>query len=1369
MHSFLSKVFGRKKDEKETSSTTLAPGELLGGKFEAVSPTVSPSAAKFLDLDQNNQKAAAAALNGLDKDKDKDNKEPSPSSFLSKVISRPSSPEVKPVKKLDNLPHLSLNLGGAKEEEEIPNNDDLEAFLDVDPEAQTLLSDAVIGERRLNPMEALLLIRACSQAIVSRGLETLGIMHPHWYSSSPDVQRKLISQFIHSLNPRSPTNSLSLTPALLSPFESEIESTRDPHDIAAVLRWGLRHLQLNSEHLGTDEGWYKAFLDAEAAAEYPPKAFSEKLAPQLPKEHLEMLTATLEIFSSLAAHSEANSTSGSKLSKIFGLWLLTARRIEHKDDWHSFYTRWEHTGRMLEHLFLARIRDESTDQRMPVRLLELVRKYPYTQGLSSPHTDLQLLPPSRFTTQHHDALFVRVEIELPSPSSKGKGKAKTDKKRVHPIALIADAFSIKPEDGEEFAELWKKITEASKNGSNPSPLSNVFSDETIRFLNMIPREEKQPKSPTFSLLPMSASPPSSPHKRAFTTDETSSRPGPTATPNHAKPATDPTSESSSPLSPISLGDWAQFSASGFLDTTSAIGPLVSTLFDQDLEKTIPPEPTPGVTERLTLSRKSSKRAAKAPTPRKSIDITSPDKDKEKEKDKELANGVEEKNDSRTKLTKFQIVELDEAFVDFWSDALLDPISSDWPSFVICKFRSSLVSQLVFAPIPTPATTENEHKPRLIKWLVLEQVYTSPAPPPPPPPPNTAILPSSASVDHAPALVSPRPVSPTQSTSGKKRFSFWSSISRTTSDSSVSSQKGAASTSKKEKGATLRVGEMGELIEEEGDATVKGDEEHSGKSVIGSIIKLKSPSFKSRRSSDAKRPAESIKSVDREKERRVSIDDTKKTAADTVLATAATAAVVTGALATGAALAAVPEDKPLTDVAEAPKAVDEVAVVIENKEEDKKENKEEDKKEDEQKEEAKEEVVEEEEAKKAAAENDVAVPEEPKAEDEEDKVKAAPAPAPEPVVELVESAQNEAEVEPAPVPAPEIVESAAEPQVVTREIEAAKPEAEAPAPAVAAEEHPVPIVEPEVPTTTKVEAQPEGPTAPVPLAEEPTGTQTLVEEAPLAVTAAIAVVVAAAEVKDKEEEPSTVAEVETESAAPIPVVQEAGVDEEKVGPAPAPVALTEEKAEEAAAAPAEAEAEQTPVSVVTEEEKVEPPAPVALAEEEPAAEEKAVEEEVAIAPAEAEAESVPVLVAVEDLVAGEPEVILAPADAGSAPAPIIEEVSVEEEVESTAVPVAVSEEGPAPIAEEKGSEEAISAEAEPAPAPVAQEAVAEEKVPEAVALEEPAPIAEEKEVAASADTEFTPASVVEERNQPQLLKRKSLKKSRLLLTLPRLSQ
>ena len=180
-------------------------------------------------------------------------------------------------------------------------------------------------------------------------------MTPHWYSASPNSQRALISKFLKSLDAQNPAVNSPLSPPAPT-FEDEVNFTLSIHDVAAVLRWGLRHLQIEGDSFGRDGGWYNAFVDAEAADDYPPRAFSEKLAPLLPASHFDLLVATLEIFSSLAGFSESNSTSGSKLSKIFGLWLLDARRVEDKDDWRTFYVRWERTGRMLEHLFLARIR-----------------------------------------------------------------------------------------------------------------------------------------------------------------------------------------------------------------------------------------------------------------------------------------------------------------------------------------------------------------------------------------------------------------------------------------------------------------------------------------------------------------------------------------------------------------------------------------------------------------------------------------------------------------------------------------------------------------------------------------------------------------------------------------------------------------------------------------------------------------------------------------------------------------------------------------------------------------------------------------------------------------------------------------------------
>ncbi len=169
-------------------------------------------------------------------------------------------------------------------------------------------------------------------------------MHPHWYSADPLVQRRLISLFIRSLAPTASST--------LPQFDSEIVSTRSPHDVAAVLRWGMRHLQFDP----LDPSWYQTFFAAEQSSGYPPNAFSQHLVPLLPSTHVELLTAAIDLFSSLAAHAEANSISGSKISKLLGLWLLEAKRADETDTWPVFYDRWEQAGRKMEHLFLSNIR-----------------------------------------------------------------------------------------------------------------------------------------------------------------------------------------------------------------------------------------------------------------------------------------------------------------------------------------------------------------------------------------------------------------------------------------------------------------------------------------------------------------------------------------------------------------------------------------------------------------------------------------------------------------------------------------------------------------------------------------------------------------------------------------------------------------------------------------------------------------------------------------------------------------------------------------------------------------------------------------------------------------------------------------------------
>jgi len=137
-----------------------------------------------------------------------------------------------------------------------------------------------------------------------------------------------------------------------------------------------------------------------------------------------------------------------------------------------------------------------------------------------------------------------------------------------------------------------------------------------------------------------------------------------------------------------------------------------------------------------------------------------------------------------------LTQLDEAFVDFWSDALLDPIASDWPNFVVCQLK----------PL---AGVEVGGKP--ITWLVLEQVFTRPPPPPEPQPVSPTL--SNRASSPRPSLrsnVSARKSSTFSAT--RKRFTFFSQSPTVGLDSQLATRKKSAK--------SPRIGEMGEILAEE---------------------------------------------------------------------------------------------------------------------------------------------------------------------------------------------------------------------------------------------------------------------------------------------------------------------------------------------------------------------------------------------------------------------------------------------------------------------------------------------------------------------------------------------------------------------------
>jgi hypothetical protein len=163
-----------------------------------------------------------------------------------------------------------------------------------------------------------------------------------------------------------------------------------------------------------------------------------------------------------------------------------------------------------------------------------------------------------------------------------------------------------------------------------------------------------------------------------------------------------------------------------------------------------------------------------------------------------------------------VVQLDEAFVDFWSDALLDPVASSWPNFVICKLKNPIFPSA--AEAPASAGTKS------IGWLVIEHVYKTIVPAATAPPVEHVESPSSSPPQTSkrarpsspkPSFRSDLSASRVSSTiaATKKRFSFLTSV-RT----SISSDGERSAKSRKKSGRGPRVGEMGEILSEEGESS-----------------------------------------------------------------------------------------------------------------------------------------------------------------------------------------------------------------------------------------------------------------------------------------------------------------------------------------------------------------------------------------------------------------------------------------------------------------------------------------------------------------------------------------------------------------------
>ncbi|EJD05003.1 uncharacterized protein FOMMEDRAFT_27267 [Fomitiporia mediterranea MF3/22] len=757
MPAFFSRVFSRGKDKekekgkdglKEPSEPTSKQGKrtsrasahsLLEGKFEAVSPSVSPTVERYEEKEQLPKK---------DKEKERIG--------LFRPKSRTTSGN-DASKKQEEVPRLTLDLNLAS-----TKNDSQKRDLSIVYEGGPILDDAVIGEKRLSPAEALKLMRACIAVLTSRGLETLGVMHPHWHSASPATQRRIISLFLSSLAPSDTTTPASPS----SSFDSELEYVRSPHDVAAVFRWALRHVKLEGDTFDKDNtpslAWYNTFTEKEKKADYPRTAYSDLLLPVVKPSHAELLGATLNLISRLASHSEANGTSGSKLSMFFGHYLLTGNRVENLEDWVAFYSLWEQAGRALEHIFLSSLRDEEAKIGIPRRLSELVVNYPYAKDA----TDSHFPRPPRFATRSYDAIYVLVTTES-APSRRPNEEVYSPLQMVE-NALKSDVSGLSVDA--ELSTVWEDVRKFSgllesadgKNAPLEKSLGSVLSDDSIRILSLKSNgvDKSTPTVNTFTPVPE--------HDALFGTPVANGRP---KAANGSKSVSRQTSEATA-SSPV-VTDWNAFSSAGFGES----GPgqsLAATLLDSDLEKTDPPPPPP---RHLRKSR-SPTRAARP----EAVELPpSP-------------TGVP----IRFKTAAVSLTKIDESFIDFWSDALLDPVSNTWPTFIVCQLKQD---------------AERVLNGKKVAWLVIEQKFVPPPPTEPPSPARRAGSPRPSlrsEGENRPGIVS----RVTATFSSRKRFNLFGSQSPP--------QSAVPSVEKRESKSLAKgtkVNELGEIIPEEKEVSV----------------------------------------------------------------------------------------------------------------------------------------------------------------------------------------------------------------------------------------------------------------------------------------------------------------------------------------------------------------------------------------------------------------------------------------------------------------------------------------------------------------------------------------------------------------------
>lgn len=498
-------------------------------------------------------------------------------------------------------------------------------------------------------------------------------MLPRRLEADRDRQRQLIALFVLARRPHLAAKVQSLTSTYSDVSGADADTvwkerlvqvakdTSNPVDLAEVLKTVLRRLDVGARPI-IDPSVYVRFVQQEHAASYPRSAYSTMLIPQLSSDVAGLLDAVFEVCNAIALHAETNAMSAGRLCHLFGWWLLGAVP-DGATGWNDLYEAYKLAGQRAEHLFYTHIRWQSTQQKMPRRLIQLILSYPF--GESSASSEHLPLPPA--STFSRNVLHVALGTDSALPRG-------TDPEKVLNDALIAQL------DGDAEAPQWLELRQKI-GGSGSIELDDLLAASSLGFLG----ELAQSKGLNFT------TPPTTPTRIP---DE-----------HHYHPlAGDSDRVFENRRRSQSYGDIPRLEVNGKGNTDSSLGAIAEsprtpagkdhTLLRQSSAANL----SPGSPARPEAWSDFEKLGFGDNSSKLNLNLTQPITPLRQPSPKLLAPQRkvvvrDQKPTTTFVISSEEIVAIDDAFIHFVEDGQLDPVASaSWPRFALLRLNKPIPSE-----------------------------------------------------------------------------------------------------------------------------------------------------------------------------------------------------------------------------------------------------------------------------------------------------------------------------------------------------------------------------------------------------------------------------------------------------------------------------------------------------------------------------------------------------------------------------------------------------------------------------------------------------------------------------------------------------